>query len=164
MTTATTLGLLSLLAGPAMPPSLPEGWRRPKAGEVAQPWRARSTTHFTTARADFDGDGKPDEAALLAAESGTACALVVMKGDAGAPVILERFDGVAAFGTLGVDVAKPGTYTSACGKGYFECGKDEPRTVVLKLPAIDLFREESARSFYVYDDGKRTFVRVWMSD
>ena len=30
--------------------------------------------------------------------------------------------------------------------------------------AIELFTVESASSFFIYDDGKKAFVRVWISD
>ncbi len=41
---------------------------------------------------------------------------------------------------MGVDVAKPGEYKTACGKGYFACAEGEPAILRLNRPAIDYFK------------------------
>jgi hypothetical protein len=65
---------------------------------------------------------------------------------------------------MGVSLVPPGTYKTACGKGYGRCGPDEPREVVLKHPGIDYFRFESANSFIFWDEASRQLRRVWISD
>jgi hypothetical protein len=116
------------------------------------------------ARADFDGDGKTDEAVLVVSTSGPASALVVIRGGAKAPIVLEEFNAPGWLDAMGVEVAKPGSYPTVCGKSYVACKPDEAKVVVLKRPGIDLFKEGSANSIFIYDDGAKVFRRAWISD
>jgi len=64
---------------------------------------------------------------------------------------------------MGVDVVKPGKYETACGKGYWECEKGEPKILELKRPAINYFKLASANSFFFLDDKSNSFKRNWIS-
>ena len=66
--------------------------------------------------------------------------------------------------SMGISKVSPGEYETACGKGYFECGPDEPEVLVLKLPGIDYFRFASANSFFYWDNASKSFKRIWISD
>ncbi len=65
---------------------------------------------------------------------------------------------------MGIDLVRPGNYQTACGKGYWDCEKDEPELLTLAGPAIDFFKTESANSFFFFDAATHRFRRVWISD
>jgi len=65
---------------------------------------------------------------------------------------------------LGISVGKPGTYTMACGKGYWDRENGEPEEVRRDQPAIDFFNFESARSYFLWNASRKEFDRLWMSD
>jgi hypothetical protein len=148
---------LPLLAAPR--------WRKPTAAEIGQTWRNQSPHHYAEVSADFDGDGRPDQARLMVATSGRQAALVVELGDSPAhEIVLDLLDDVAWLDTMGIDVVAPGKYPTACGKGYWKCERAEPAELTLHRPAIDYFRFESANSYFVYDSEAQRFQRIWMSD
>jgi len=63
---------------------------------------------------------------------------------------------------FGISVAKPGTYSTASGKGYFEC-KDGESEQSLGHPGIDFFKYGSANSYFIWNAGKKEFDRIWIS-
>lgn len=65
---------------------------------------------------------------------------------------------------MGIDVVRPGSYATACGKGYWECGPDETENLELQWPAINFFKIESAHSFYFYDPIRKAFRTMQISD
>ena len=65
---------------------------------------------------------------------------------------------------MGIAKVKRGQYETACGKGYWECGKDEPKKLSTKRDAVEFFKDESASSVYVYNLGKHRFISVATSD
>ena len=65
---------------------------------------------------------------------------------------------------MGIVLLGPGKHRTACGKGYWDCGKGEPEVLDLKLPAIDYFTYESANSVFYWNKPSSSFQRVWMSD
>jgi len=143
----------------------PAGWRNPTKAEAGQAWRSGSSHRYLAIRADFDGDGRTDEAKLLVTTAGPGAALVVLLGGSGqGPIILERFDDALWLDVMGIDLVKPGQYRTACGKGYWKCETGEPEVLVLDRPAIDLFKEGSANSYFFFDPATRRFRRVWISD
>lgn len=151
--------------------SLPEGWRFPTADELTYVSRKDSPTKYSKAVADFNGDGINDEAFLLKSTEFSGEGLFVRLSDKQKGFRWVELD-VINWGreypkvdlSMGVDVAKPGNYKTACGKGYFECKKGEPQVLKLRRPAIDYFRFESDNSFFVWDEKKAKFKRIWMSD
>jgi hypothetical protein len=80
------------------------------------------------------------------------------------PLLLEAIDGKQRIKLMGIDVAKPGTYKTACGKGYWACERGEPAVLKLKFPAINFFRFGSGNSYFVWDTKTKKFKRIWMSD
>lgn len=150
-------------------PLLPEGWRLPTSIDTApgQGWRNESSDLYLTIAADFNGDGLVDKSMLLVRKKVTGLALfafVSQKDGTAKAYLLDEIKSNEYIKVMGISVAKPGQYKTACGKGYFECQEGEPEEIVLRHPAIDYFKEESANSFFYWDESNKTFKRIWMSD
>ena len=62
--------------------------------------------------------------------------------------LLDQIDDKSSMGAMSLPVVDPGEYKTTCGKGYWECEKGVPEIVVLKRPAINFFRSESANFFF----------------
>lgn len=147
--------------------SLPEGWRLPMSSEVAQKWRSESPNRYLTIAADLNGDGIIDKSMLLVRKNGTGLALFAFVSQKNGTVkvyLLDEIKNNAYIEVMGVSLSQPGRYKTACGKGYFECQKDEPEEIILLSPAINYFKEESSNSFFYWDESKNNFRRIWMSD
>jgi hypothetical protein len=144
------------------------GWRAPTKSEIPDNigWRKEDPNFYIKAKADFDGDGKEDEALLLISDKENKMGLFVTLSSHKMvhPLLLEAIDDKRTIEVMGIEVAKPGTYKTACGKGYWTCEKGEPAVLKLKLPAIDFFRFESANSYFAWDTKTKKFKRIWMSD
>ena len=143
-------------------------WRSPTQSELAGSisWRKEDPNLHVVARADFDGDGKEDVARLLINDKENKLGLFVTLSSEkrAAPLLLEAVDNRQAIEVMGIKVAKPGTYKTACGKGYWICETGEPPVLKLKNPAIDLFSFEKANSYIVWEKKTRRFKTVHMSD
>jgi hypothetical protein len=144
------------------------GWRIPTQSELAENlgWRKEDPNFYISAKADFDGDGKEDEARLLINDKENKMGLFVTLSsqNRGNPLLLEAIADKRTIEVMGIEVAKPGTYKTACGKGYWACKKGEPSELKLTNPAIDFFRFGSANSYFVWDTKTKKFKRIWMSD
>lgn len=151
--------------------TLLEGWRFPTEKELFYVSRKDSPTKYTRAIADLNGDGINDEAFLLKSTKFSGEGLFVRLSDKESGFRWIELD-VIDWGkqypnvdlSMGVDIVKPGEYKTACGKGYFECNEGEPKVLKFQRPAIDYFRFESANSFFVWDEKRAKFKRIWMSD
>ncbi len=146
-----------------------KGWRSPTKTEVAGGWEifAKPDRPAYLAQADFNGDGILDVAYIALATRGKAWALFVnLNSTTSRPEIikLDEDRGETPPQTMGVSVAEPGKYKTACGKGYWKCERGEPAELELKLPGIDYGHFESADSFYWWDRSAENYVRTWMSD
>jgi hypothetical protein len=145
---------------------IPDGWRTPTEKEINQDWRKEKSHHYVVVNADFNGDGIEDEARLLVRQKGQGMALFafVSQGKSFKEYSLDELEDAGWLEVMGIDLAKKGKYKTACGKGYFDCESGEPEQINLKRPAIDYFKEGSANSFFYWDDKKKAFNRVWISD
>jgi len=144
-------------------------WRTPEVAELGHDssWRREDPDLHLTARADFDGDGKEDVARLLIIndkENKMGLFVTLSSKKKAEPLLLEAMDDKNTIEVMGVEVAKPGTYKTVCGKGYWTCKKGEPSLLRLHRPAIDFFRFESANSYFIWRIDKKKFNRIWMSD
>jgi hypothetical protein len=146
----------------------PPIWRAPTADELGQDsgWRNEDTDHYLLVKADFDGDGKEDVARLLVNDKDNKMGLFVTLAAAknASPLLLETIEDKRLIEVFGIAVAKPGRFTTACGKGYWDCERNEPEQVHLTRPAIDFFKYESANSYFIWNTGMKKFDRIWMSD
>jgi beta-lactamase regulating signal transducer with metallopeptidase domain len=157
-----------------MPPpltdeELEQQWPRPDQKDLdAEPLRSRSPTRYTELTADFDGDGKPDRAVLRVEAAGWKEGLFVQLSSAQPgkwqPLNSVGHNQQSRQLLMGVSLVPPGTYVTACGKGYRRFCADEPREVVLKHPGIDYFQFESANSYVFWDEDRGQLRRVWISD
>jgi hypothetical protein len=144
---------------------LPKGWRSPSTKQLSQDFRRKDRNHFALAIGDFNGDGIEDRAALLVDETNSKLGLFVCLRNANGCnwQLLEEMD-IVLLEAMGIATVKLGEYKTACGKGYWECDKDEPSTLVLKRQAIEFFNTESASSNYVYDPRNAKFTAIAISD
>ncbi len=126
-------------------------------------WRQSDKALYLTAKADFDGDGKQDTVRLLINDKKNKIGLFVELSSKPDETQLAE-DDKTAIQVMGVTIAMPGKYKTACGKEYWACEKNEPAALNLKYPAIDYFKKESANSFFIWNKKAKQFERVWMSD
>ena len=144
---------------------LPRGWTTPPATLTRQDFRHNDPNRFLVATGDFNEDGIQDKAVLLVnkgtAKLGFFVCLTIAKGCDWHR--LEIMD-IAFLDVMGIATVKSGKYETACGKGYWECGKEEPETLVTKRDTIEFFKDESASSVYVYNPKKRNFTSIATSD
>jgi hypothetical protein len=163
---ALVLGLALLNQGRASLQS-PQGYRFPTEADFSDSWqefRSKIPTPFRV-RADFNGDGRRDEAWIVLAEKGDGWALVAFLATAGSSpktMLLEKGSGPAQ--RYGMAPVPPGKYRTACGKGYWECRPGEPEVLNLRLPTIEFCVYESACSIFWWDVNKGQFQRTQISD
>jgi hypothetical protein len=157
--------LLALSTSVCLSQEMPAGWTKPPAKLRDQEFRRKDPNLFLVVTGDFNGDGTQDKALLLVNQHtqklGFFICLTTAKGCDWHR--LEVMD-IAFFDVMGIAKVKPGQYETACGKGYWECGKDEPEKLSTKRDAVEFFKDESASSVYVYNSGKHRFISVATSD
>ncbi len=143
---------------------LPDGWRYPTRDEYMNNFREMSGQEFLTVSGDFNGDGVKDEARLCVSDDGKDMGIIVWisKGEQFAVFILGKSE--FWIDSVGIELVKPGEYKTACGKGYFNCGPDEPELLKIKTDAIDYIVFERANSIFFWDTEDNNFNRIWMSD
>ena len=157
--------ILSLLT--ACSSSLPQGWRLPTSEELKDTWRYESESRYIIIKADFNGDGIVDEAKMLVRKDGTGFGLfafINQKDNSFKIYHLDEMEDGKLIHAMGIKKVMPGSYKTACGKGYWVCRDDEPSEITIKNESIDYFKTESANSFLYWDDTLATFKRILISD
>jgi len=145
----------------------PAGWSEPRGKLFDQTWRSKDPARFLRVAADFNGDGIEDKASLLANPSTghVGLWLALTYGDrATSEVLLDEVADSSVGSEMGIAMVGPGTYETGCGKGYWDCDSTESAHVAVAHAAIRYFKNESAESFWVWDERKQMMARVWMSD
>jgi hypothetical protein len=167
----TYIGMTVVLISVAMsgPQPLPKDYRYPTDSDRTHDWEAfkKETPTPFHARADYNGDGRDDDAWILLGTDGPGWGLFVfLSTPSGSPTVLtlDRNKGDVPAQTMGVGVTPKGSYPTACGKGYWACEKGEPETLHLTLPAINYFKFESADSVFWWNSESKQFIRTWKSD
>jgi len=113
----------------------------------------------------LNGDGVPDEALLLAnPRTHQLGFFVCLTTPTGCDWHRLEVIDIASLDVMGIAQVKSGEDETACGKGYFVWGKDEPEKLETKRDAIEFFEDESASSVYVYNPLTHKFVSVATSD
>jgi len=80
--------------------------------------------------ADFDGDGTKDDVWLMVRSDGDGWALFAfLNRKVGESRIMRLETGHGKAQRYGLALANPGTYRTACGKGYFRCRPGEPKSM-----------------------------------
>jgi hypothetical protein len=151
--------------------ALPNGWRLPTQAEIdAVPMRSWSETKFPRVDGDFNADGKRDFAQLVKNEKidGEGFAVHISTPSGYEWQIVRHFEykNPSSKPTLrmGISIAEPGDYKTACGKGYWECDEGEPTILNLINIGIAYFMFESASSIWYWDNVKGESTQVWISD
>ena len=169
----TFIGALSILAlvlldasSSADPPALPHGWRIPSSAETNDDWRNQDSNRYLVVKADFNGDGIPDQARLLIHDGNSQVALFAFVSQKDRSFKTYSLDekNAAYLKVLGITKVPPGRYTTACGKGYAECRGGEQPEVVLGHHAIDYFKVEGPHSYFYWDSTAIVFKVVGISD
>ena len=145
----------------------PEGWRPYAAGEVEDEWRDFSPTRYLEVKGDFDGNGAADGAKLFVRPDGSEVGLFVFmceKDGACKEHLLAGLKGPRVLRRAGVDLVHRGRYSTACGKAYRECKEGETPEIEIRNDSIDLFESTGGNSYFYWDEAKKAFERVWMSD
>jgi hypothetical protein len=144
---------------------MPAGWTKPPAKLTGQEFRRKDPNHSLVVTGDFNGDGIQDKALLLVNQHthklGFFICLTTATGCDWHR--LEVLD-IGFLEVMGIAKVKPGQYETACGKGYWECGKDEPEKLSTRRDAVEFFKDESASSVYIYNSRKHKFISVATSD
>ena len=145
----------------------PAGLRLPTKKELSkEPLRKKSSTKNAKVEGDFNGDGKLDYAFLLASVNSSKGALAVkLSKDNGYEwkIVDKTLDWNGE--PMGIDLAKPDKYETACGKGYWECGGGEPATITLKNAGFWYSPFEKGGAVMIFwDDDKNDFQQIIMSD
>lgn len=156
---------LIALASVCSAQEMPTGWTKPGPKLTHQDFRRTDANHFLVATGDFNGDGVQDKAFLLVNQRTQKLGFFVcLTTETGCDWHrLEVLD-IAFLDVMGIAKVKPGQYETACGKGYWECGKDEPEKLSTKRDAVEFFKDESASSVYVYNPRTHKFISVATSD
>ena len=160
------------VAGASADINLPEGWRFPTSAELEDDslFREESPTGFARSVADFDGDGQEDSAFLLKSTKFSGQGLLVkLAGTSDEDWLVldeirwgDEYPSVPL--AMGMEVAPPGAYQTACGKGYWDCQPGEPEELNLSTPGLIYFRFASASSMFHWDAASESFQRTWLSD
>jgi hypothetical protein len=143
-------------------------WRTQSHAEMKSnelDWRKKDPNLFLKVTADFDGDGIEDTATILINDKENKMGLfAALSSQPGKRIKLVEFDSKSWSEVMGIAVAEPGTYKTACGKGFWDCKADESAVLKLHRPAINLFKIESANSFFIWNPKTKNFNRIWISD
>ncbi len=126
-------GAFRLFLGPQTTIAPPAGWRWPTDAEADQRWRNQSATRFLRAHADFDRDGRIDQALLLVERTNRNLALFVFRAQSGGGFDIERpnlFDEPPYLAIMGIEAVPSSPQRVLCA--------EDP--LVLTLPAIASFK------------------------
>lgn len=146
---------------------LPPGWRLPTQSELASGWRDDDPARYAIVRGDINGDGITDQAMLLVSthKQGYALFAFISQGRHKFKTYkLDAHKDLSFLEIMGIARIPPGTYRTACGKGYWKCEAGEPAELLIKHDSIEYFREESAASYFLWDPRRHNFRRIWISD
>ncbi|HYX70380.1 MAG TPA: hypothetical protein VE825_14690 [Terriglobales bacterium] len=137
---------LMLVALPALgQKDLPYGWHQPTKTELGK--RGKQGLSL---RADFDGDGKPDTAVILADDRGRAVGVFAFATSTSRWFKLDS-DPVAELQHWSITLAQPGSYETTCAPDEADC---KPGTVKLERPGIQSLEGGKATLFYWDADAK----------
>lgn len=153
--------VLALLCTAAAP--IPQGWRLPAEGEIHRGTHDGSHRYLSRIRTDFNGDGVEDEAMVLVKgrDQGAALFAFVSQENGYKSCMLDEMEETWWLDDVGIGVAAPGEYISACGTLYFDCGPGETKEFSLKLPGIRYYKAGCSDSIFWWDDQKKRFKRIW---
>lgn len=145
----------------------PAGWRSPESADLTDTWRAGDPLRYAVALGDFDGNGVEDEARLLISERSNRSGLFIFLRQVNGSYRIHRLDRGAdrsLIPAMGIRKLPAGSYPTAFGKGYFDCGAKQSKEIALPHSAIEYFKFESYSIYYYWHPRKKKFSRAWISD
>ncbi|MBN2200544.1 hypothetical protein JW777_01165 [bacterium] len=118
------------------------------------------------AHGDFDGDDRRDHAFILIQKDEAKCGLFVLPGSGGRIIKLHEMPLSRRDGKIhaGLSPVKPGRYLTACGRGFWDCGPDEPAELELTRSGVYFFIFEGPCSIFYWNENGRRYRRVPISD
>ena len=162
------LGLTLIISPSVYAEVFPAGLRLPTQAELSkEPLRNESPTKNATVIADFNGDEKLDYAYLLGSIHTSRGALAVKLSTNNNDYEWKIIDNDLNWNgePMGIDPAKPDYYETACGKGYWECGKNDPASITLKNAGFSYSPYEKGGAVLIYWDSiSSTFKQVILND
>jgi len=154
------------VAGTAMAQASVEAADIAQHGDMA--YRTQSPSLYLSATGDFNGDGREDTAVFLKAPEHRARAAVRFGQQKPSPVAIWKFlpaqsvDMKTDMPRMGLKTVGPGTYKTACGKGYGAADAKCVDEVTLAHDGIEIFTFEAASVLYVWNG--KTFDTYSLSD
>jgi len=161
----------------------PEGWQFPKDSKFNNKWIHSNHMKYLLAVGDFNGDNINDTAVILESiDENEFGIFVYLNGtkeiydiyNSKTDTILNSFRNEARKykqvinsykATYGIESIKIGKYTTACGKGFYDCEKGEPEEIILKHNAISFFQFDAGGTRYYYFNNKlNKFVNYFIDD
>jgi hypothetical protein len=79
------------------------------------------------------------------------------------PIILDKLDSIY-IEAMGIKKAAAGRYETACGKGYYDCSREEPPFIDINNTAIEYFKEGGFHVLFYWNDASKSFKKVVISD
>jgi hypothetical protein len=145
---------------------LPRGWRRPTNSEVTDGWRDEGINKYLWFKADLNGDGTEDQANILVSKDNkkmSVFAFVSHEDGKYKTFMLEEMN-IKYIENAGIKAVPPGRYVTWCGKGARDCLEGEPNEIYLSYKAIELFFWEKSSRYFYWDNLKKEFKSVWITD
>lgn len=140
-------------------------WRSVTESDIRGEWRVavdRGSKPYE-ARADFDGDGATDVAALHPAVDGKGWALIALLTTvSGRSIVVET--GLDDPQNYVIDVIASGEHEHPCVRGVGTCQGSEPSKVILAHDALELHAFESGGVVYAWDERTEKFVETELGD
>lgn len=162
--TAGLAAILTALSGPsaAAPVEAPPGWSQPApadlAGEDAASRRA-SPSRYLSSTADFNGDGKADEARILVNRSAGTYGVFIFPGGLEGPTKLHEGP-LAEVSRTGIDTAPAGAYTPACADDAGPSGSCTPGAVQITASGLRHFTFEAGARVFYWDGSRYAVVDI----
>ena len=151
---------------------MPDGYRLPTKSDVFGDWkRFNAPNHL---KADFNSDGIEDEAYILPRKgSVVGYGVFVSMSKANKNIkaghefqMFKLADGDMPPQSFAIELAEPSNekWKTACGKGYWDCGIDEPDEIKITRPSIMFCYIESACRIYLLGEDRESFKEIALSD
>lgn len=143
--------------------SFPAGWRQPEPTEMMN----QSDMKLS---ADFNGDGISDSVYLLKSISFSGEGLFVLLSTANGNEwqMLERISWGPEYPnaklSMSIELAEPGNYLTACGKGQWQCDEYETSEFGTELPGIWYVHSVGHKSIFYWNVEKNKFDKQWISN
>ena len=153
-----------------------DNYRQPTSSDTFYEWadfkKANKTDAFEILE-DFNSDGLEDEAWILPhiskKDNFAIVAFLKVKNSENnidyRVFKLDELDG-AIPQQFALDIAEPSKkiWETACGKGYRECQLGEPAEIQITQPSIMFCKIESACSVFMWDEKKKVFNKISLSE